>query len=172
MIARLATFRRDTRGAAAVEFALILPFLVFMHLAVVEFVQAWQVRTRVGHVAASIADVTSQARSVGDTDLADIFKAGDAMMRPYPTTPLGERITSLTANAQGAVVVDWSVGRNFGAAPTPTVPANFLAPNESVIVAEARYAYRPAISVFTLDEFTLSQAAYVRPRVSTKVEKR
>ncbi|MCR5875706.1 pilus assembly protein [Phenylobacterium sp. J426] len=168
----LRRFGRDEHGAAAVEFALILPFLVFMHLAVVEFVQAWQVRTRVGHVAASIADVTSQSRTVSDADLADILLAGDAMMRPYPTAPLGERITSLTANAQGAVVVDWSVGRNFGAAPAATAPPNFLAPNESIIVAEARYDYRPAISVYLLDKFTLRQTAYVRPRVATKVEKR
>lgn len=164
--------KRDERGAAAVEFALILPFLVFMHLAVVEFVQAWQVRTRVGHVAASLADVTSQSRTVSDADLTDILLAGDAMMRPYPTAPLGERITSLTANAQGVVEMKWTVSRNFASEPTPKLPANFLAPNDSIIVAEAKYAYRPAISVVVPEQFTLRHTAYVRPRVSTSVEKR
>ncbi|MGA0607193.1 TadE/TadG family type IV pilus assembly protein [Phenylobacterium sp. VNQ135] len=163
---------RDESGAAAVEFALILPFLVVMHLAVVEFVQAWQVRTRVSHVAASLADVTSQARSVSDADLNDILLAGDAMMRPYTVAPLGERITSMTANAQGAVGVDWTASRNFGAAPAPVLPAKFLAPNDSIIVAEARYAYQPAIAVVLKGQITLRHTAYVRPRVGAKIEKR
>mgnify|MGYP001450386572 CR=1 FL=1 len=172
MRAALGRLVRDERGAAAAEFALILPFLVILHLAVVEFVQAWQVRTRVGHVAASIADVASQSRSLGEAELNDILRAGDAMMRPYPTAPLGERITSLSTNAQGVVSADWSVSRNFPSSPAPTTPPGFLGPNESVIVGETIYDYRPGIRIIMADRFRLRQAAYVRPRVSARVEKR
>lgn len=154
------------------EFALILPFLVIMHLAVVEFVQGWQVRTRVGHVAASIADVASQSRSLGNAELNDILLAGDAMMQPYPTAPLGERITSLSANGQGVVSADWSVSRNFPSGPAPVTPRGFLAANESVIVAETVYDYRPGIRIIMPERVRLRHAAYVRPRVSAKVEKR
>lgn len=168
----LIRWRACARGGAAVEFGLILPFLFVMHITVGEIVQAWQVRTRVFHVASAIADVTSQARGLTDGELADIMQAGDAMMRPYPVEPLGERITSLVADAQGAVAVDWSVSRNFPASPAPSVPSGYLAPHESIIVADAIYEYEPAFNLFLADSFRLRHTAYIRPRVSAKVDKR
>ncbi|MFN3584951.1 TadE/TadG family type IV pilus assembly protein [Phenylobacterium sp.] len=165
-------FLRDARGAAALEFGLILPFLFVMHLTIVELVQAWQVRTRITHIASSLADVTSQERSVSDSDLADILLAGDAMIRPYPATPLGERVTSLVSDPYGVVRVDWTVSRNFPSSPPASAPAGFLQPNESILVADVVYDYQPALHFFLKDNFRLKHTSYVRPRMSAKVEKR
>lgn len=165
-------FLRDVRGAAALEFGLILPFLFVMHLTIVELVQAWQVRTRITHIASSVADVTSQNRSVSDSELADILLAGDAMIRPFPAQPLGERVTSLVTDQYGVVRVDWTSSRNFPSLPAASVPAGFLKPNESILVADVVYDYQPALHFFLKDTFRLKHTSYVRPRVSTKVERR
>jgi Flp pilus assembly protein TadG len=165
-------FLRDARGAAALEFGLILPFLFVMHLTIVEIVQAWQVRTRIAHVASSLADVTSQSRSVTDSDLTDILLAGDAMIRPYPAPPLGERVTSLASDQNGVVRIDWTASRNFPSSPPASVPAGFLKPNESILVADVTYDYQPMLHFFLPASFRLKHTSYVRPRVSAKVERR
>ncbi len=43
----LRAFRRDTRGAAAVEFALTLPILVTLQLGSVELVRAFEAQRRI-----------------------------------------------------------------------------------------------------------------------------
>lgn len=164
------SFGRDQRGAAAIELGLMLPFLVVLHLAVGEFVQAWQVRTRVAQVAGTISDITAQARSVNDADLTDIFTAGDIILSPHNTGTLGSRLTSMSANASGVVAVDWTISDNYRG-PSVSLPAGFLAPNESVIVADVVYSYQPMFDLFIPTAFDMRQTAYARPRISLKVER-
>lgn len=171
MSAFLGAFRRDQRGAAALELGLMLPFLVLLHLAVGEFVQAWQVRTRVAQVAATISDITSQARSVTSGDLSDIFTAGDIILSPNDTGTLGSRLTSMSANASGVVTTDWTVSDNYRG-PGVSLPAGFLAPNESVIIADVVYTYDPMFDLFFSKGFDMRQTSYARPRISMKVEKK
>lgn len=167
----LRAFRRDQRGAAALELGLILPFLVVLHLAVGEFVQAWQVRTRIAQVAATISDITSQARSVTSADLDDVFMAGDIILSPNPTATLGSRLTSMSANASGVVSTDWTVSDNYRGDPV-SLPAGFLGPNESVIVADVVYRYEPMFDLFMNAGFDMRHTSYARPRISLKVEKK
>lgn len=167
----LTTFRRDERGGAAIEMGLILPFLVLMHLAVGEFVQAWNVRTRVAQVAGTISDITSQARSVTTTDLDDIFTSGDIILSPYATGTLGARLTSMSANASGVVTTDWTVSDHYRGSAV-ALPAGFLAPNESVIVADVVYRYEPMFDLFMNTGFDMRHTSYARPRISMKVERK
>lgn len=167
----LNAFGRDQRGGAALELGLVLPFLVLLHLAVGEFVQAWQVRTRLAQVAATLSDITSQARSVTTSEVTDIFMAGDVILSPNPTGTLGSRLTSMSTNANGAVSTDWSVSDNYRGG-SATLPPGFLGPNESVIVADVVYTYSPVFNVFFSSGFDMRHTSYARPRVSAKVEKK
>lgn len=167
----LRTFQRDQRGAAALEMGLILPFLVLLHLAVGEFIQAWQVRTRVAQAAATISDITAQARSVTTTELNDIFMAGDVILSPNPTATLGSRLTSMSANASGVVTTDWQVSDNYRGSGV-SLPAGFLSPNESVIVSDIVYRYEPMFDLFMKTGFDMRHTSYARPRISAKVERK
>lgn len=167
----LRSFGRDQRGGAALELGLILPFLAVLHLAVGEFVQAWQVRTRVAQVAATISDITAQARSVTTDDLNDIFTAGDILLSPNPTGTLGSRLTSMSANASGVVTADWTISDNYHGGGV-SLPSGFLAPNESVIVADVVYRYEPMFDLFMNAGFDMRHTSYARPRVTMKVERK
>jgi Flp pilus assembly protein TadG len=163
--------RRCERGAAAMEFALVAPIMILFHFGAVEVVQAWEAQRRVAHVASALADLTAQNRSVTSADLDDILLAGTLMVSPFPTTKLGERIASLTANASGTVAVDWSVTRNWTTGGTPSAPAGYLQANESVIVAEVTFGHDALFGLVLPSVFTMQKKAYLRPRLSQQVQK-
>lgn len=162
---------RDERGVAAVEFALLAPFLMLLYFGLVEFVQAYQAQKRVSHVALSIADVVAQDRTTTDARLTDVMQAGVVLMTPFPQTSLRERVSSLTANASGVVSVDWTANRNWTGGSAPSVPAGYLNPGESAIVTDVVYTYNPTYTLVMTAPITMTRHAYVRPRLTEQVQK-
>jgi Flp pilus assembly protein TadG len=162
---------KDERGVAAVEFALLAPFLMLLYFGLVEFMQAYQAQKRVSHVAMSIADVVAQERTTTDARLTDTLQAGVVLMTPFPQTDLRERVSSLTANSAGVVAVDWTVDRNWTGGSAPTVPAGFLNPGESAIVADVAYTYQPTYTLAMTAPITMTRHANVRPRLTEQVQK-
>jgi Flp pilus assembly protein TadG len=159
------------RGAAALEFALVAPILIVFHLGSVELVQAWEAHRRAAHIAAALADLVAQNRTVSDAELADILKAGPMLMDPFPASNVGERISSISANAWGNITVDWSATSNWTAGGTPSIPNGFLSANESVILAEVTYAHSALFGLVLPGTFTIQKRAYLRPRLSNQVGK-
>src|SRR5947209_20035772 len=88
--------RRDQRGIAAVEFALILPFMLTLYLGVVELSKGYMASQRMTLVARTLADLTAQQQQLqsgGTTNItnsimSNIFGASAAIMAPYSTTNL------------------------------------------------------------------------------------
>lgn len=164
-------FLRNERGAAAIEFALVLPILVALQIGSVELVKAFEAQRRIAHVAAAMADVVSQGQTVTDAQLTDAMAAGEVLVDPLPTTTLGLRISSLTADSSGAVSVDWTTSQNWTQAGAPSVPAGYLAAGESAIVADVSYGYTSSTRYVLGDTITFVRHAYIRPRLSNQVTK-
>ena len=162
---------KDRRGVSAVEFALILPFLFLLHIGSAEALQAYTAHRNLSHVAATMADIASRSRTVTTAELNDILLASGSVMHPFPTETLQQRISSLSANAVGSVNVDWTINKAFAGATTPSAPAGFLLANESVIITDVIYDYRPTYGLFLPDTIRMTRHAYARPRLSTKVDK-
>jgi Flp pilus assembly protein TadG len=167
----LARAAADRQGAAAVEFALIFPILFVLNIGSVEALQVYQVQRNVAHVAATLADVTAQSRTVTEAELQDILGAGLTIMHPFPTTSLQQRLTSFTASASGSVSQDWTSKRNFVSSVAASVPSGYLGASESVVVADVIYDYRPTFRMFLPETLRLTRHAYARPRLTQKVEK-
>jgi Flp pilus assembly protein TadG len=163
--------RRCEQGAVAVEFALMMPFLFLLHFGAVEMIQAWGAHRRAAHVAAALADLTAQSRSVTTANLDDIMAAGAVMLAPYPADTLGERIASLTMGADGKVSNDWTVTKNWTAGGSPSAPAGYLQPGESVIVAHVTYEHKALFGLVLPGVTKMEKVAYLRPRLSNQVTK-
>lgn len=162
----------DTAGASAVEFALVLPFLFLLHIGGAEALQAYVAHRNVAHVAATMADITSRNRTVSTAELNDILAASVAVMHPFPTNVgMQQRISSLSANSSGTITTDWTVNKGYTQSGGPSVPAGYLLSNESVIVTDVIYDYRPTFGFFLPDTIRMTRHSYVRPRLSAKVEK-
>jgi Flp pilus assembly protein TadG len=160
---------RDERGLAAMEFAFVAPILIFLHLATVECVQAWEAYRRVTHIASAIADITAQNNTVTAAQMQDILAAGSTLIAPFSSASLGERVSSMTADASGTPKVDWSSTLNYTAAAAPSVPAGSLSAGQSVIVADVTYSVPSMFGLVLPSTITFAKHAYLTPRLSTQV---
>jgi Flp pilus assembly protein TadG len=156
------------RGAAAIEFALVGPMLIVLHLGTVETVQAWEAHRRVAHIASAIADLAAQNRSVSQADLDDILKAGSLLITPFPDSALGARVASITATSSGTKI-DWQDARNWTAGGSPSVPAGYLQTGETVIVADVTFNHQTLFGLVLPSALAMRSQAYLRPRLSGQV---
>ena len=161
----------DQRGAAAIEFVLIFPVLFVLHVAAAEALMAYQAQRNVAHIASAMADIVAQSRSVTTGDLDDVLTASVAMIHPYPNVGLQQRISSISKSETGTTSTDWTVKKSYTATSGPSVPAGYLGNGESVIVTDVIYDYKPTFGLFLPETIRFTRKAYVRPRLSTKVEK-
>jgi Flp pilus assembly protein TadG len=162
---------RDRKGAAAVEFALIFPVIFVLNVAAGEGVQAYIVQRQVAHIAATMADITAQSRTVTAAELDDILTASTAMIYPFPRQSLQQRVSSMSSNSSGTAATDWTQKRDWNGSGGPSIPAGYLAANESVVIADVIYDYRPTFGLFLPDTIRITRHAYSRPRLSAKVER-
>lgn len=160
-------FLLNSAGLAAVEFALIVPLLLLFYLGSFEAANMLTANRRVTAVAYTAADLTAQAATIDNADMADIFSASSAILSPFPTTTLSVRITSVVANASGSPRVAWSDG--FQIAPrtvnsTVDLPAGLVTPGTGVVMTEVTYGYESPVSSMVKETITFKETAYLKPR--------
>jgi len=170
-------------GVAAVEFALIVPIMAVMFIGAVELSQAITVDRRVTQVASATADLVARAeKQISQTEITDIMRVGGYVMAPYDQTPLQIIIRNVTSSPISATTAkqSWSctyngVGATLSCACTNTsytLPPNLVTTNDSVVISEVRYNYRPLVFDFFLKNMagavpgthTLTETIYLKPR--------
>ncbi|MEA2758732.1 MAG: hypothetical protein QOH65_1345 [Methylobacteriaceae bacterium] len=180
------TAKQDQRGVAAVEFALILPFMLTLYLGIVELSKGYMASQRMTLVARTLADLTAQQQqlqtggttNITDSIMSNIFGASSAIMAPYSTTNLKMTVSQvlLSNKSDGTCCqakTDWTIANNGGtarpcqiltpanAAPvsTTTIPTGFTASPATpgpIVVADVTYQYIPGFS-FQLYNWKLSK---------------
>lgn len=168
----LTRLRGDRRGVSAVEFALLAPIMIAFYFGLTEFCQGYMAQKRMAHTTSAIGDLVAQTDAVTKDQLDDIFGIGGMIMKPFSTTNLTTRITSVTRNASGVAKVDWS--RASGITPrvsgsTVTVPADLIANGQSLVMSESTYDYKSPIQYLMPAVTKFSSTFYLRPRRVEKV---
>lgn len=172
---------RDRRGVAAVEFALVLPFMLALFLGVTELNSALTLDRKISQAASSVADLVAQADKLKASEVEDLLKLSRAVLDPYPEAPLKVVVASVWMKEVNQPRVVWSRAMNtaqWGAnsAPPIKLPPELTSQKGTyLVVAHAEYEHRPAFAAVLKDVFnsatiTLSDTYYMRPRVSTSVE--
>ena len=170
---RRGLFRRlgsDERGVSAVEFALLAPVLIAFYFGMAEFCQGFMAQKRMGHVSAMVADLVAQEETVSRANIDDIFDIGGLIMKPFATSGLKQRVSSVTRTS-GVARVDWSRGDGLTARAvnsTITLPTDLIANGESIIVSEATYDYDSPVDYFMPGITRFSHIYYLRPRTVDK----
>ena len=94
-------------------------------------------------------------------------------MAPFPASTLGQRLSSVTADANGVPHVDWSQGSGslsaLTAGSTVTVPNSVLSAGQSTIEADVSYSYASPVAWVLPTALTFTQTAYLKPRQSLQV---
>jgi Flp pilus assembly protein TadG len=171
-------------GVAAIEFAMIVPILSFMFIGSVELSQAITVDRRVTQVASSTADLVARAeKQISQTEITDIMKVGGYILKPYTEAPLQIVIRNVTSSPTSATDAkqSWSctykgTGQTQTCACSSTsytLPPNLVGTNDSVVISEVTYAYKPLVFDYFMKKgnggsgsgtYTLSETAYLKPR--------
>jgi Flp pilus assembly protein TadG len=169
---RIAEFCRDSRGVVATEFAIVVPIMLIAFFGTVEFCSAVAVNRKVGLMARTLSDLTSQNPSVTDQQITNIFNASTGVMTPYTTTPLQSTISELYVDPNTLkATVQWSKGDNTrGVGSQVAVPTALKVGGTYLIYSEVKYQYVPTVGyVMAKAGVALSDYSYTRPRQSVCV---
>ena len=165
--------RRDERGLAAVEFALLAPVMILLYCGMAELTLAMMAERQAAHSASVVGDLVAQTPTMDAVQMNDIFNVGASIMKPFTAAPLELRVTSVKADAQGVPRVIWSQGNGMGAliagAPVQGFPATLLLPGDSVIQADMSYSFTSPIQQVVTVPIGFAQSFYFKPRRSADV---
>lgn len=183
-ICRLITrFARNERAVAAVEFALILPFLITLYMGSIEASSLFTVDRRIEVISATTADLLARWNpnegAIPKATVQDYFRAAEGIITPYSTSGLKQVLSFVTVNADGTTIrVAWSCAYNGGTALAAN--SNFALQEEMIrlatsdrskagfiIAAKTSYSYRPVLGMVFTSALNLENQSLFLPRFGT-----
>lgn len=163
----------DDRGVAAVEFALLLPFLLLLYLGSVEITQGVLLQRQTSLTATTVANIVAQYASISaSTQLPDILNASTQIFAPNPASNASVVVSLVTIDSSGNATVTWSqtlngtvrqVGQSI------TLPAALDVPNTVLLLSEATYAYTPTFDFLRVGRQSLHASIFMVPRASSTI---
>jgi hypothetical protein len=160
--------KKDRRGMAAVEFALIAPTLILVVVGVFELTLRFRAGDEATRYCHEVADLVARQSTMGTSDIKDLYNASIFMMKPIDTTANLDMDVAAIGFKNDASKDPYLLWRRWSGAEIPPVlsdAAGLGDVNESVILVSINYRYTSPISTL-LDgpKLTLTRHAYARPR--------
>ena len=180
LMGRFGRFTRDRSGVAAVEFALILPFMLTLYIGTLELSQIIIVDRRVSTIAGTVGDLVARSDgTISTATINDYFQASEAIIAPFSTSGLKQVVTLLSIKSNGDAKVVWSVGYNGGTARavnanyplSKTSEINKVARGSYLVVAETSYSYTPLLAIVFQNTVNYSRENYYVPRYGEVIAK-
>jgi len=179
ILSRLSDLRSDHRGVAAVEFAIILPFMALLYIGGVELGDGLAIQVKVTDTAHSVTDLISQQSATTNiTTVNSILNASSAIIAPYASPPysasnLMVTVSEVTTDSSGKATVTWSESLNGTKRPmgqTMTLPSSLAGQaNISLILGEVSYKYTPNLGGGITGTVVISDSYYLFPRNSASI---
>jgi Flp pilus assembly protein TadG len=170
--AHLRRFARHSQGVSAVEFAIILPFMLLLYVGSVELADGLSIQFKVTETARTVTDLTSQYITIETTDMSTILGASSTVVAPYSSANMVMTVSEITTNAHGQGTITWSCSLN-GTAHTVgasvTLPTNLQTANVSLIWGEVTYPYTPALGYVITGTVNIYESTYFYPRLVNSV---
>ena len=189
---RVRKFSTDADAVAAIEFAIVVPFMLLLYIGGIELADGMAINLKVSATAHSVTDMVTQNTSLSTAQMQNILTGATAIIAPYPVTGsnsnslLSVTVSEISSDANGNLTLQWSQsynGTSFGPGRTNlanlTVPTslngtvgNANNPNNqndqvSFIVGEVSYAYTPNLGYTISGTVNLRDTYWVFPRCST-----
>jgi Flp pilus assembly protein TadG len=172
LVARLRGFAHGQGGMAAVEFAVILPFMLAAYLGGVELGNGVAINRKVAITTRAVADLATRYTTIHNADSTTILGAASTIIAPYASGPLAVTVSQVSVNAQGTATISWSDTLNGTAHPVGTavtLPGTLATPNANYIWGEVSYAYTPTFGYVMTGTYNLSDQIFMSPRQSASV---
>lgn len=165
-------FAADPRAVAAVEFGMVLPFLMIMAFGSVEVADGITVKRKLTHVTSSVGDLVAQSKVVTNADMANILNVSSAIMKPYPETTLKITVSGITIDSSSNATVTWSDSKNGVPLPIGSpypLPADLKVANTFLVVSESSYVYTPTVAYILTGDVPMDDQFFLKPRLTAKV---
>jgi Flp pilus assembly protein TadG len=164
----LKRLKRDDKGVAAVEFAMLVPAMLALYFGGVELSQVIAADRKTTLIARTLSDLVSQGTVISDQEMSNIMNATVAVATPYPVANLRVVVSSITVDGNRRATVAWSEScrtTRRANGQVVTLPAGLDTPNQSLILAEVQYQYTPTVGYVVTGPITVSDRIYMRPRL-------
>ncbi|MBN8649014.1 MAG: pilus assembly protein [Caulobacterales bacterium] len=177
----------NSRGASAVEFALIAPIMIIMLFGATELSQGVSVDRKVTQAASTVADLVAQYEEVDCPTLNAIFAVTRSVFQPFSNEANAASISvaSVALNG-GAAKVEWSrTVDNLGNCTTSTslpigmtiaIPnlttggsTGLVNTNRAVVMGVIDLNYTSLGTSFFPSTFNMREEYFLNPRMSNKV---
>lgn len=150
-------FRGEVQGTSAVEFALILPFILAVFVGMSEMSHAIDNWRKVTLSARTIADLTSQGDSVNPIasgTMSDILASAGLVLQPFDASKAGIVVSALAVDLGASlthprvcssVASSNATARPTGVASDLAIPLSFLQNKNRYVLAEISMPYTPMV---------------------------
>lgn len=166
-------FARDSKGVAAIEFALIAPVMIAFYFGLSEISMGISADRQVTHATSVAGDLATQVTSLDKDGVEDVMTAAIAVLG-VNSSKLGRVSIELNSYKKNPDDSIETVGHAILGADMPTkfdpskLGANMLNSTSGVVVARLSYKYKPPTLAF-MSEVTLSETFLLKPRKSLSV---
>lgn len=178
---RLADLASDSRGASAVEFAILLPFMLTLYVGGVEVSQAVSIDRKVTIIARTVADLTSQNSTITTAQMNNILNASSAVVAPYAGANMTVTVSQVNIDKNGNPTIGWSCAFQGTARPaaqavplctsskTGCIPQSLIVNGTSLIWGETQYTYTPGLGYGITGSLKLKDQIFMSPRLTPTV---
>jgi Flp pilus assembly protein TadG len=174
MVSRLGEWARRTDGVSAVEFAIVLPFMVFLYVGGVEVGDALAIDYKTTITARAMADLATQYVSINNTAMSNILGASSAIISPYSSANMVVTVSQVSIDANGKATITWSDSLNGTAHPVGqavTLPNALKTNNTSLIWGEVTYTFTPQIGHVLSGTIPIYENVFLYPRLSSSIQR-
>lgn len=175
--------RLGNDGLAALEFALVAPFLILMLMGASEVTGLLRAQLKVNHAAGLLAKmVAQQADGVSTSILNNVCYGAELALTPMPLAGFSSAIASVTTSTSGSsttTAMDWEKDNScstsaiaIGAtAAIALASSSGLVQNagDSLIIIKSSYNYIAATHYILGASYKLTQNIYSRPRTNMRI---
>jgi Flp pilus assembly protein TadG len=161
---------------AAVEFAIVVPFMLLLYVGGVELGNGLAISVKVSETAHTVADLVSRNACVTDSSLNAMLGASSVTIAPYSGGSTTVTVSEVSTDANGKATVTWSKSLNGTPRPVgqpitlPTALGTPSPPLVSLILGEVTYQYTPNLGYAISGTVPISESYYLFPRVSSAVQ--
>ncbi len=171
-------FGRETKGSVALEFVLVVPVMITLFFAILEFSDALSANRKVGYAATMLTDLVSQEQFLTRDDISGIYTAVEQVLEPYGIENPTMWVASISLDERERPIVDWSIsddlnepfsrGSRFRAIRNRDLrfrgQGRVIEPDSSVIVAYIEYAFKSNLADVMIEDMTFTNHAVRWPR--------
>lgn len=175
---RALDFKKDQRGAAAIEFAFIAPLLVATYFGTVEISRTYIIQNKVEAISETVADLVTQGKAITTAQLQDIFKISSKTLLATEEAKFNIVVTAVRTEPDDdgtpKTEVRWSESKDgtnthsVGSEYTD-LPEGITKNYETIIVTELYYKHKSTFEVVVKGEKKFDRHFISKPRYSSDI---